>query len=223
MDSYRVLFRIATAINLLSPLLPVAAAVIQARTKRYAEFPGQRRLMVLLVYGLLINWGMVGLSLARVPNAWLADPAYAIESLLMLWVLAGVSEGRLPKPILLGSAAAMLLSVAWDAQRLGLRAMWPVAETTVGLFMVFACLWLLFTLLTGNSPIQIRQLPTFWLYSSWLLTFSVALTFYPLRTLFLQHLSRDWILVPWFFKYAITLVLNLGVARTFLCPKPSSS
>jgi hypothetical protein len=223
MDSYRVLFRLATGINLLSPLLPVAAAVIQFRTKRYREFPGQHRLLALLIYGLFINWGMVGLSLARVHNAWLADPAYAIESLLMLWVLEGVSEGGLPKPVLLVSAAAMLLGVAWDAQRLGLRAMWPVAETTAGILVIFVCLWLLFTLLTEIKPTPIWQLPTFWLYSSWTLIFSVALTFYPLRTLFLRHLSRDWILVPWFCKYAITLVLNLGIARTFLCPKPSSS
>lgn len=223
MDRFSVIFRIGTGVNLASPLIPVLAALIQGRSGRYRDYRWMNRLAFLLIYGLIVNWAMVGLSVNHIHNAWLADPGYFIESLLTLWVLAALGRRKLPRALLLASAGGVVASAAWDAWRIGLRGIWPVAETTAGSIQLGLCLWLLFDLLLANDPEPTWHQPTFWLLSSWALMHAIDLTFYPIRNFILQGLSREWILIPSFAKYVIGLLLNLGVARTFLCPKPSSS
>ncbi|MDE3032342.1 MAG: hypothetical protein KGI56_01635 [Acidobacteriota bacterium] len=201
----------------------MVAALAHTWMNRYKAFPGQSRLKLLLTYGLIINWALVGLSMHRIHTAWLADPGYLIESLMTLWAMAAMGPKTMPWGMLFASAMVVVSSAAWDAWHLGLDAMWPTSEISAGLVLLVLCLWQLSGLLMADDQELAWHQPTFWLFSSWTLMISVELIFYPLRTLFLRQLSREWILVPWYSKYFIGLILNLGVARTFLCPKPSSS
>ncbi len=181
------------------------------------------RLSIVLAYSLLINWMMFGLSLAHIHNAWLADPAYLVEALLYLAVLAGLGTWKQLRRIIFPSGGFMVISGAWDGWHIGLANKWPLAETSAGVVLLGICLWLMFNLLVEKAPDLIWNQPAFWLLGSWALIQAVNIMFYPLHNLFLKNLTREWILVPWFTKFLAIFVLNLGVARTFLCPKPSSS
>lgn len=181
------------------------------------------RLAMLLVYGLLVNWALVGLALNQIRNAGIGDVAYLLESLFTLWVLSGIGPRPLPGPLLGSAGIVIMLSGAWEAATVGFTTKWPRTETVSGLIIGSLCLWrLLQTLVQEDHDPAWRQ-PAFWLLGSWSLLIGVELTFFPLHNLFLQRLTGAWLVVPWFAKYVIGLILNLGVARTFLCPKPSSS
>lgn len=223
MDRFKVLLWTAYAVNLISPALPVAAMVFHHGSGRFATPPWMRRLSLLLVYGLLVNWALLGLALGHVRNAWLSAPAYLVESLLTLWVLQGITPRCLPKPVLVPSVAVILGTTAVDAFRIGVRGKWPVSETVTTLILLALCLLALSASSREDDETPARDRPAFWFLGTWSLMLAFDLTFYPLHNAFLQHLSRDWILVPWFAKYAVGLILNLVLSRTYLCPKPSSS
>lgn len=149
--------------------------------------------------------------------------AYLPEMVLSLRVLDGIGERVLPKAVLLACLGLMGGAAAINASQVGLEKTWPLAWTVASLLLLALCLWQLLGLITRRGSGSIWSQPAFWLLTSWPLMLGVDLTFYPLHNFFLKSLSRSWILVPWFAKYVIGLILNLGVARTFLCPKPSSS
>jgi len=117
----------------------------------------------------------------------------------------------------------MILTGIWDGWHIGLIKKWPLAETTAGVILLGICLWLIFKLLMEDASDSIWNRPAFWLLGSFALIQAVNIMFYPLHNLFLKILTREWVLLPWFTKFLAIFVLNLGVARTFLCPKPSSS
>lgn len=223
MDRFKVLLWAGYAVNLISPAMPVSAMVFHHWSGRYAAPPWMRRLSLLLGYGLLVNWALLGLALNHIRNAWLAAPAYLIESLLTLWVLRGVGSRRLAWSVLIPSITVILGSAASDALRIGLHGKWPVSETITTLILLVLCLILLTTQLRNEGGTSAWDQPSFWLLSAWSLMLAFDLTFYPLHNVFLQRLSHEWVLVPWFAKYVIGLILNLALARTYLCPKPSSS
>jgi hypothetical protein len=222
-DRFSVLLWTGYAINLIAPALPVAAVAIHHRSDRYAAPPWLRRLSLLQGYNLLVNWTLLGLAMNHVRNAWLAAPTYLVETLLSLWVLRGVDPRRLRWPALVPSIALILGSAAVDVSRTGFRGKWPLSETLAGLLLLLFCLLLLVRLLRSDSATPTMDQPSFWLLGAWSLILAFDLTFFPLQNLFLQRLSHAWILVPWFAKYVTGLILNLVLARTFLCPKPSSS
>lgn len=182
-----------------------------------------RRLTLALVYSLLIDWALLGLAIFHVHNSWLGNLAYFLESLAYLWVLAGIGNRKPFRTFLIPALLAILLSTIWDAWHQGLWKKWLVTESTAGVVLCGFCLWLLLDLLRGRTLISNWNQASFWLLGAWTLQYPVEFTFYPIHNLFLNSLSRDWILVPWFAKYLIGLILNLGVARTYLCPKSSSS
>lgn len=223
MDQFKVLLWAGYAVQLISPALPVAAVVIHHRSGRYAAPPWIRRLSLLLAFNLSVNWTLLGLAMNHVRNAWLAAPAFVVETLLTLWVLWGIAPRRLRWPLLVPSVAVILGSAIVEASWIGFRGKWPLSETAASLILLLFCVMLLTLTLPGDGETPSRNRPSFWLLSAWSLMFVLELTFFPLHNFFLRSLSRPWILVPWFAKFTIGLILNLGLARTFLCPKPSSS
>lgn len=223
MNRHRVLVWVISGINLISPLLPVLAIVNHQRSRRYRHLPWMNRLAICLVYSMLVNWGMVGLALNQIRNAWFGNGAYLLESLLTLWVLSDLDSRPLPRSLLWFAGSLVLLSGVWEVFTVGFTVEWLRMEMLAGLIIGSLCLWrLMHTLLQDDYESTWRQ-PAFWLLGSWSLWIGVELMFSPLHNFFLQRLSGDWVVVPWFAKYVIVLFLNLGVARTFLCPKPSSS
>lgn len=223
MDQFKVLLWAGYAVNLISPAIPVSAMVFHHWSGRFTTPPWIRRLSLLLGYGLLVNWTLLGLALNHVRNAWLAAPAYLVESLLTLWVLRGVAPRRFPSLVLVPSIAVILGTTAVDAFRIGVRGKWPISETVTSLLLLALCILALSEPSREDDETPARNRPSFWLLGAWSLMLAFDLTFYPLHNVFLQQLSREWILVPWFAKYVVGLILNLVLARTFLCPKPSSS
>lgn len=223
MSRFTLLFWVASGVNFLSPLLPVLAFIHQQRSGKYQVRPWMAKLGALLMFQLLVNWGMLGTSINGRHNDWLEDMAYLPEMVLSLRVLDGIGERVLPKAVLLACLGLMGGSAAINASQVGLEKTWPLAWTVASLLLLALCLWQLLGLITRRGSGSIWSQPAFWLLTSWPLMLGVDLTFYPLHNFFLKSLSRSWILVPWFAKYVIGLILNLGVARTFLCPKPSSS
>lgn len=223
MSRFTLFFWVASGVNFLSPLIPVLAFIHQQRTGKYHFRPWMAKLGVLLMFQLLVNWGMLGTSINGRHNDWLEDLAYLPEMVLSLWVLDGIREGGLPRMVLLASLGLMGGAAAINGFQVGLDRTWPLAWTVASLLLLGLCLWQLQELITQKGSESIWHQPAFWLLTSWPLMLGVDLTFYPLHNFFLKSLSRAWILVPWFAKYLIGLILNLGVARTFLCPKPSSS
>src|SRR5512133_4273031 len=98
MDRFRVLLWVGWGIQSVSPLVPVLAAAVHARSERFQSFPWMRRLTALLVFQLLVNWIMLGMAMNRVRNPLVADLAHLPEVRGALWVLAGLGPKALPGP-----------------------------------------------------------------------------------------------------------------------------
>lgn len=222
MDRFRVLLWVGWGIQSVSPLVPVLAAAVHARSERFQSFPWMRRLTALLVFQLIVNWTMLGMALNRVHNAWVADLAHLPEVLGALWVLAGLGPKVLPGPASLVAAVAMVASAAWDAARVGIGSRWSMAETTASLVLFALSLWLLKGLVTKVDEQSPWNRPAAWLLGTWALDQGIMLMFYPLQNLFIHQLSRDWVLIPWLVRFFIGLLLNLALARTYLCRKTNS-
>lgn len=224
MDRFDLLLATGQAINLVSPLLPpLAHAIHRARRPRYQALPWMARLAALVGFDLAVNWIMLGMALGHLRNAWVADLRILPGFALALWVLDGVGPRPLPRPLLGGAAAASVAAVAWDAGRIGLGGKWPLALALTEATVLGISLWRLKEHLVQDGTTPAFRQPAFWLLGTLALTQSVWLTFDPMFNLFLQRLSREWILVPWFAKYLFGLFANMALARTFLCPNPSSS
>ncbi|GLH66982.1 hypothetical protein [Geothrix edaphica] len=222
MDRFRVLLWVGWGIQSVSPLVPVLAAAVHARSERFQSFPWMRRLTALLIFQLFVNWTMLGMAMNRVRNAWVADLAHVPEVLGALWVLAGLGPKVLPGPVFILAAGTMVASAAWEAAQAGVGSRWSMAETAASLVLFALCLWLLKDLVTkadGRSP---WNRPAAWLLGTWALDQGIMLMFYPVQNLFIHQLSRDWVLIPWLVRFIIGLLLNLALARTYLCRKTNS-
>ncbi len=211
------------ALNFLAPLAPVLAGVIHGRSGRYRSFPWMRRLSALLLFLLVESWAMLGTAANGIHNAWLADLFILPEALFLLWVLSTLPFRRIPGPVAALLAGLLAVGTAWDAYRVRLAGIWPVAGTLAGLVLLGLCLWQLYGFLVASGAEPLRRHPAFWFLGSWSVLLTVELTFYPLHDHFLRRLSGIWVLLPWCFKYLAGFLLNLGIARTFLCPNPRSS
>lgn len=222
MDRFRFLLWVGWGIQAVSPLIPVLAAAIHFRSRRFQSLPWMRRLTALLVFQLTVNWAMLGMAMNRVPNAWLADLAHLPEVLGSLWVLAGLSPRVIPGLAFIIAAGAMVSSAAWDAARVGVGSRWSAAEITASLAVFALCLWLLKGLVAKVDERSPWIRPTSWLLGTWALDQGIMLMFYPVQNLFIHQLSRDWVLIPWLVRFIIGLLLNLALARTYLCRKANS-
>ncbi len=223
MGWFLALRRAIWVVLILAPLLPVLALVVHRQSGKYRVHPWMDRLAVLLLFQLLVNWVMLGTALNGIHNDWQEDLSFLPEMMISLWVLAGVGRFPLPRIILLASAGLMAICATLDATQVGLEKTWPLAWTVASILLLGLCIWQLVRLMIQRDLERIWNQPAFWLLGPWSLLLGADLTFFPLHNYFLKHLSRTWIVVPWFAKYLIGLILNLGIARTFLCPKPSSS
>lgn len=224
MPSFEALRRTIFAINFIAPLVPVLAVVMHGRaTGRYRTQPWMSRLSVLLVFILIEDWTMLGTAMNGIHNPWLADLWFLPEVLLMAWAINGVGSRPVSNPTLGLAALAVVLGVAWEAAHTGLRTRWAVTGTVSSLLLLCLCLWQLFALIVQTEAGSPWRDPAYWFLGAWSLLLIMDLTFFPLYGLFLRSLSRTWILLPWLGKSIFGLVLNLGLARTYLCPIPSSS
>ena len=222
MDQFRVLLWTGWTIQAVSPLVPVVAVLIHFQSMRFLSFSWMRRLTVLLVLQLAVNWAMLGMAMNKIHNAWLADLAHLPEAMLPLWVLAGLDAQETPRPAFIASAGAILLSAAWNANQVGLSARWLMAETTASLALLALCLWQFKGLVARTDQHSFWSQPAFWLLGTWILDHAIMLMFYPMQNLFIHQLSRTWILVPWLVRFTIGLVLNCTISRTYLCQKTNS-
>jgi hypothetical protein len=181
------------------------------------------RLALVVAFNLLVNWALVGMSIQRIHNAWLANLAFLPEVGLALWVLSGLGPRRFPTVVLVPTAAVLLGATLLEAASTGLWIKWLTSMTISSILLLAFCLWgLKEFFLQPVGPPAFHQ-PAFWVLAAWTLEQGIRTTFNPLFNLFLRHLSHDLILVPWVLIYAIGLVLNLILSRAFLCPKFSSS
>ncbi len=210
-------------IQVVSPLLPLLAAVAHFRSTQYVAHPWMRRLAATLLVDLLVNWTLLGMAMSHVHNAWLTNLAFLPQALLFLWVLSGLRPRPFPAfamPLIL---MILVIIACFEAQSAGIGQKWITSMTVFSALVLLLCLWQLKELfiLTDGSPIHHQ--PAFWLLGSWILMAGNHLTFYPLVRHFLKHLPQAWILVPWLMTYLIGLSLNICLSRTFLCRNSTSS
>ncbi|WP_306589663.1 hypothetical protein [Geothrix sp. 21YS21S-4] len=218
--SHSQILRWGWGIQMVSPLIPVLAATMHWQSGRYVSFSWMRRLTAFVVFQLVVNWTMLGMAINLKPNYWVADLVHLPEAFLPLWVLAGLAL-RFPMkvPLTLGGAA-IVLSTAWDASHVGLKAKWPLAAIVSCFALLMLCVGSFIALLLKEETPRDNH-PAYWLLGTWALDYGIMLMFYPMQTFFLQHLSREWILVPWMLRFTIGLLLNITLAKTFLCRKTS--
>lgn len=223
MDQFTVILRTNWTINLVSPLIPVLAMVIHRRMERFEALPWMGRLEVFFFFGLLVNWALLGMAVFWVRNLWLLDLTILPEGLFSLWVMDAITPLRLPRLFRLGAIGIMVTVSAWDGIRLGLDAKWVLAQIITSLLILAASLWRLKEYLIQDTSGSPYDRSVFWFLAAMTLEHATLLIFYPMNDIFLRQLSRDWVLVPWLARFSTGLALNLAFARTFLCPKPSSS
>ncbi|GLH72621.1 hypothetical protein GETHLI_11230 [Geothrix limicola] len=221
MHPYRGLYWFSLSTNFIAPLVPVTALIIHWRSGRFASRLWMSRLTVFLIVTLVESWSMLATAMGGIHNTWLANLWTIPESLALLWALAGAGDRPIPPAVSSFLGALLLLPMCWDAVSLGLGARWLLSGTFASLVLLGICVRQLFVLFTQPVTRKAWHEPLYWFLASASLSLAIELTFYPLFNLFLRTLSRDWILVPWTAKSLAFLVLNAGLARTYLCPNPS--
>lgn len=210
-------------IQLISPLFPVVAAVVNWRSGRFIHLPWMDRLFIAVAFDLLVDWALLGMALRHMHNIWLLNLALVPQILLSLWVLSGLWSRSIPAFITAPAVGAVLGIAFVEAAWVGLGSKWFASMTVWNLVILILCLWKLKNLLFQSDGKSVYEHPAFWLSSAWVLAQGIHLTFHPLTDLFLKRLSPDWILIPWFMNYSVGLLLSLALSRTFLCRKSISS
>ncbi len=181
------------------------------------------RLSVAVAFDLLVDWGLLGLAIRHTHNIWLLNLAIVPQLLFSLWVLSGLGERPFPRLVIALAVWSVLGIAIVEAIWVGLGTKWSVSLIAWSLVLLALCLWKFVDLLIQLDGESVYHQPAFWMLSAWVLMQGNHLTFHPLSSLFLQRLSLDWVLVPWFMNYSVGLLLTLSLSKTFLCLKSSSS
>ena len=206
-------------IQLISPLFPVVAAVVNWRSVGLFTCPDDR-LFIAVAFDLLVDWALsdgspthaqhLAPQLRLCPRSFIPMGSLALES---------VDPAFITAPAVGAVLGIAFVEAAWV--RLGSK--WFASMTVWNLVILILCLWKLKNLLFQSDGKSVYEHPAFWLSSAWVLAQGIHLTFHPLTDLFLKRLSPDWILIPWFMNYSVGLLLSLALSRTFLCRKSISS
>ncbi len=223
MSRFTILLWAGYAIQAISPLVPVVAALASRRSSRFVRLPWMRRLALAVAFDLLVNWALLGMAIRNIHNAWFDNLTFLPEVGLSLWVLSGLGPSRFPGLVIVPTAAVLLGVTLLEAASTGLYLNWLTAMTTSSILLLGFCLWRLKEFIQQPAGAPAFQQPAFWVITAWTLAQGIQTTFNPLFSLFLRHLNHDLILVPWALVYLLGLVLNLILSRAFLCPKSTSS
>ncbi|HEX4844693.1 MAG TPA: hypothetical protein VFV26_00650, partial [Geothrix sp.] len=157
----------------------------------------------------------------HIHNAWLADLAFVLQTLMSLWVLSDLGPNPFPVSILALVGVMILATAGWDATSVGLKAKWTTGMAMASLVLLGLSIWRLKGFLQPKGE-TLYQEPAFWLLGTWTLDHGTLLIFYPLADAFIRHLSPAWVQIPWLVNYLVGLLLNITLARTFLCRKTNS-
>lgn len=174
------------------------------------------RLSVAVLFDLLVNWALLGLAFGHIHNAWLANLAFVPQTLMSLWVLSDLGPRPFPVSILVSAGVLILATAGWDATSFGLKTKWLTSMAVASIVLLGLSTWKLQGLLQLNGETLFQE-PAFWLLGTWTLDHGTLLIFYPLADAFIHHLSPTWVQIPWLVNYLVGLLLNITLARTFLC------
>ncbi len=211
------------AILLISPLLPVVAAIANRRSTGFLRYPWMDRLTLAVTCNLLVNWALLSMCVRHIDNLWFDNLTFLPEFGLDLWVLSGLGPRRIPRFVIVSISAILVGATVLEAATTGLWLKWSTSMSISSILLIGLCFWRLQELFLQPVNLSVFRQPAFWVLAAWLLELGMEMTFYPLHAFFLSHLSRSWVLVPWLAKYALGLGLDLTLSMAFLCPKSISS
>jgi hypothetical protein len=204
-------------------LVPLAAAWWNQRSTRFQQRTWMPSLVAVLAFNLLVRAALMGTALVGMRNHWISNLALLPSFLLMAWIILRLGAKRTVAPFLLAASLCIAAMAVWEACQTGVNQIWNRAATLVSLTLLAASLWGIGQLFLADARTRLGSLPEFWVLAAWALDNGTSVVFHSLFDLFLGHLTKPWVLVPWLVVFMLGGFFNVMLAKTFLCPKPRSS